>query len=532
MTDAAGVVTLKPGRELYKAEDFARNLYFVVSGKIEVTRDSGKTGSISSIHSQGDFLGCEALELRQRRYDSLARAAEETVLFLLPRKTIQELAAGNARFKQIFSLLLQSTQLQAKKNLAWKNDRENIVYLARRHKSTLFTSLLPPLIIDFLALIGTLILYGFIIKGEGSLFGWFALVASVCLLWMIWVVFDWYNDCYAVTDQRLLVLEKVLLFYESRQETPLEAIQSLTSASELFGRWLTFGNIQIKTYTGEITFPGIELPELVIDLIEHYSQRAKTRQSKEDRRKIEATIRSRLNVAAASSPPQEETAEDVVDRVEQKPRNLWSTLFSLKEVEGDAITYRTHWFILFRKVLTPTIFCILVIVAVILRFKGMFTDIPMELAALGSALLILLGWGWWIYEFLDWHNDIYVVNSEQVIDINRKPMGHEEKRSAPLKNIQTIEYKRIGVFGLVFNYGTVFIRVGDSELTFDLVSNPSEVQKEIFQHFMQFTLNEKETNIAAENERMADWIQAYHRVTNSPVQGSSPTALNKPNQVK
>jgi hypothetical protein len=516
LADKVGVITVKPGKEIYRINDPALNVYFVFTGKIRMTRIFPKDPPVTSTLSEGDVCGEQALDARRSHYQETVEAEDQSILFLLSAKDITELCDEHPRFRTIFDLILNSVHLQQKKRFPWKNEGEYVIYVARRNRSTLFTGLIPPFAVIVLGFLGTLVLYTLFLKGETSLFGWFGLVSAVCLLWMIWKVFDWFNDYYVVTNQRLLVLEKVLLFYEGRHETPLEAIQSLTTASELFGRWLTFGTVQIRTYTGEIIFPGIDLPELVIDLIEQYSLKAKEKQNKEDHRRIEGIIRERLHISGTrATRQQEEHPEFHKEQPALHRRGLFASLFSLKEINGDTITYRTHWFILATKLLAPTVFCFVVLVLVILGLNGTFTLLPLELTALGGSLLILIGWGWWIYEFLDWHNDIYIVNPQQVIDINRTPLGHEEQRSAPLKNIQTIEYKRIGIFGLLFNYGTVFIRVGDSELTFDYVPDPSMVQKEIFAHFMQFTLNEKKADIAAENERMAEWIEAYHRVTNS-----------------
>jgi hypothetical protein len=119
---------------------------------------------------------------------------------------------------------------------------------------------------------------------------------------------------------------------------------------------------------------------------------------------------------------------------------------------------------------------------------------------------------WWIYALVDWRNDVYIITGDQLLDIYKKPLAEEERRAAPLKNIQTIEYKRIGLAGLLLNFGTVFIRVGDVEFTFDNVSNPSEVQRELFARFMELTQREKRANLESERQRMAEWIEAYHKV--------------------
>jgi len=120
----------------------------------------------------------------------------------------------------------------------------------------------------------------------------------------------------------------------------------------------------------------------------------------------------------------------------------------------------------------------------------------------------LLGWGWWFYQYLDWYNDVYVITSDQLVDISRKPLGQEERRSAPLKNIQTVEYRRNGLIGLIFNYGTVHIQIGNEELSFDNVYHPSAIQREIYACYAAYNDRLKMT----EQQRLADWIAAYDEI--------------------
>ena len=121
---------------------------------------------------------------------------------------------------------------------------------------------------------------------------------------------------------------------------------------------------------------------------------------------------------------------------------------------------------------------------------------------------------WWLYNYLDWHNDIYLITGDQVMDVNRKPLGKEEKRAAQIKNILSVEYKRIGIIGLLLNFGTVYIRVGEAVFTFDDVFNPSEVQRELFHRISQRSLKEQQAQAEAERQRMADWLTVYHRMSN------------------
>jgi hypothetical protein len=91
------------------------------------------------------------------------------------------------------------------------------------------------------------------------------------------------------------------------------------------------------------------------------------------------------------------------------------------------------------------------------------------------------------------------------VDINRHPLGSEDKNSAPIKNIQTVDYKRNGIIGMALNFGTVRIQIGNEELTFDDVYNPSAVQMEIFSHFREFTKN----SLKMDQGRMTEWFSTY-----------------------
>jgi hypothetical protein len=90
------------------------------------------------------------------------------------------------------------------------------------------------------------------------------------------------------------------------------------------------------------------------------------------------------------------------------------------------------------------------------------------------ALVPLLGW--LLYEVLDWSNDQFQVTPEQIVDLDKKPFGTETRNAAQLESILGTEYKRLGILGELFNYGTVYITVGGSKLAFEDVVDPASVQ--------------------------------------------------------
>jgi hypothetical protein len=119
--------------------------------------------------------------------------------------------------------------------------------------------------------------------------------------------------------------------------------------------------------------------------------------------------------------------------------------------------------------------------------------------------------GWLIYEVIDWSNDKFEVTPEQIIDIDRKPFGTESRSAAQLENILGTEYKRVGILGNLFNYGTVYITVGGTKLAFEDVMDPATVQSDINRRRAERMEKKNQAAVAADRERMAEWLATYHR---------------------
>jgi hypothetical protein len=111
---------------------------------------------------------------------------------------------------------------------------------------------------------------------------------------------------------------------------------------------------------------------------------------------------------------------------------------------------------------------------------------------------------------MDWSNDKYEVTSEQIIDIDRKPFGTESRNAAQLESILGTNYIRHGILGNIFNFGTVNITVGGTQLVFEDVMDPASVQSDIDRRRMARKAKQDEARITAERERMAEWLAAYH----------------------
>jgi hypothetical protein len=118
---------------------------------------------------------------------------------------------------------------------------------------------------------------------------------------------------------------------------------------------------------------------------------------------------------------------------------------------------------------------------------------------------------WWLYHYIDWRNDIYVVTTDTILDIERKPLSREQKKSAPLANILSLEHTRNGILRVLFNFGTVIANIGADKFTFNDVYNPSQVQYEIFDRMYAQRQRKEEAEARKERERIVDSLTTYHR---------------------
>jgi hypothetical protein len=120
---------------------------------------------------------------------------------------------------------------------------------------------------------------------------------------------------------------------------------------------------------------------------------------------------------------------------------------------------------------------------------------------------------WWLYEYADWRNDIYIVTKDRIIDRDKKPFGKESLRSAPIGNIQSVGHEIPNTIGLVLNVGNVRINVGEEILTFDGVYDPALVHQDISRQMEENAANAEKNRIRQEHARMATWLDIYHDET-------------------
>lgn len=499
-------ISLAKDEVLYRAGFPGRNFFLVVSGKVLLEDQAHKK---LVINAQGHF-GNQDLHQGKARTET-ARALEETTLLAVNRRGYFALLSAYPSIKSRLSALRTSEKIFQSNEFPWIADDEIVRFIDRKHINVLYVQLLLPLLFLILSIIGAVLLR--------VNFGVFlAITILIAILWGIWLWLDWKNDFYLVTSERAAWIEKVIWLHDQRREVPLQSILSVNISSTQLQRLFGYGDVIVRTYTGNIPMRNTAHPEILLDLVADAQERAKLLARETDRENINQAIRDRLGLAGAENPLQDEP--DFTDLVMDGGPQLTESITPLQEffnlfraryeLDG-VITYRKHIFILLKNSWYLWLLFIGFLIAFFARMVSLipWPDLNILALLLGIDVLALA------YAFADWANDRFQVTDQQVLDLDRKPFGRETKRSALLENILSLDYRRENIIQRIFNFGTVAINVGDTQLDFEHVARPISVQNEIFERY-NAAIREKEL---AESRRrrddMVEFLAAYHEENKS-----------------
>jgi hypothetical protein len=338
---------------------------------------------------------------------------------------------------------------------------------------------------------------------------------TLCLaaLWGIWVWIDWGNDFYIVTNQRVIWLEKVIGIYDSRQEAPLNTILTVGTQIDQFGYWLGYGDVIIRTYTGQIVMHKVNHPAYLSNIVREQQDRSKVVVKEVETALLEQAIRKRLGIPdpAASKPTAPPTAAPLKP-AEEKP-GILENFFKVRYEQKDVVTYRKHWILLLRGIWLPTLGMLTIIAFMAARLLNVYSFPSLPVLWLTGITFLFIIFLVWVYRYADWRNDIYQLTNDQILDIYRKPLGREDKKTADLENILSLQHQRYGILGLILNYGDVVAMVGATRFVFTGVYNPASVEQEIFERINARKKRKKDADDVRERERIADWLAAYYSQT-------------------
>lgn len=290
-------------------------------------------------------------------------------------------------------------------------------------------------------------------------------ILSPALTWIVWRALDWENDHYIITNKRVIHRERVYFLSEERKEAYLDKVQDV--AIEIvnpFANVLNFGDVVIETASkaGIIKFQAISKPHDV----------------------------QRLLLESAGLPPKK---GDLTPQPRRwlLGRGIWRMLYPTYPTEEEGvIIWRKHWWVL-NSDLILSLLAIFVLVTVwlwaltSLSYPG-WVNVLFALGLAGIAI-------WIAFKTIDWHNDLYILTKDRVIDIEKKPFVFEHRREANLATIQDVSLEQIGFTAKMLDFGNVLLKTAGraGEFTFDSVAHPKEVQATIAARMNEFRQNKR-----------------------------------------
>jgi hypothetical protein len=521
-------VTLKEGETLH-LDGSNYPFFIVVMGKVRYTNlKKGNTGD-SYVLKHGDFFGADLVFRGRPKLFSLV-AIKPALLFGFQVEELRALLNTLPTLTKKIKKQLAWYNLIRSKPFSWLGEEETVKVVCRKHPAYLLVVELAPLAVAWVGVFIILFATQVSTASFRLAVGWFgAAVVGVAGLWAIWRFFDWGNDFYIITDERIVWLERTIGLYDSRQEAPLVAIKSGETKSSLVGRWFGFGDVITETFMGQVFFRHVGNPADIKNLIDQEHKLAVERQMTTDIHTIEGKIRQKIEpsqavtVPVAVNNPEPAMTKSSLTLQELKlipeKLNLWQSLLARFQTRREAngmITYRKHLYVLFMMTWLPAISGLGLIAGTGLLYYWRVKD---RISLLTPGVILLLGIAltgmaclWWLYKFIDWSNDIYRLTPEKIIDSERKPLGDEITKSAPLENIIGLDYERLGFLGVVLNFGNVIINIGtENKFIFYGIHNPARAQRDIFNYMFERRRKKQLADNMQEQERVSNYIAAYHR---------------------
>jgi hypothetical protein len=502
------------GEIVFSQGDESDNVYIILDGEVRVTRQE-KDGSeiFLAYFDTGDIFGEDGLVLNRPRSATIT-ALTDTELLYLNKGDFQRVRDTYPQIEPYLVAFTRTHEAVRKLKIRWLNEDEAISLVAQRHPISMLIEIAVTAFLVSLTLTILMAFFTFLrdvrvvtILSAGTA----GVVTLIGLTASIWSFFEWRNDYFFVTNLRVVWRERILFRSSSRQEVPLRRIQSLNVLTpNVFARMINVGVLSIRTFNSEMRLTDVNHPERMKKMIDSFLYKYQRKSIRSEHAAIRRTIRRQLGYNQPDDSPIDQPTEDATLRVQEKRQRF--TIFKTRVVEEGSITYRKHWWIFFKRAWKPSILLILTLVASF----GFTITILSALGVIGLFLvysLTFIVFIWWLYQYADWRNDIYRVTQDRIIDRDKKPLGKESFRSAPINNIQSVGHEIPNTIGLILNVGNVKINVGEEILTFDGVHNPALVHQDISRRMEELAAETDRQRSQQEHARMAAWLEIYHDET-------------------
>lgn len=515
---------------VFRQGEISDRLIQVLEGQVQLSLVDAE-GLVRNVKmlKPGDLMGETGL-LVGDFHDVTAIAGGHARLLYILRSEFAELLAERRYLQRRLNISAPVARLRRLRRFDWLRDDEWVIEVAQRHWTRLARQIAIPAFLLLLLLPATLVL---LLNGSTASII-IAVILGAPLLVMAggiaWRWFNWLDDYFIITTQRVLHIERVWPRSSHMEETPLDNIEDIYEAQPtLTANVLNYGTLILQTAgeTVDIDMTHVPDPKALRELITRQIERSRARDVLKTRGQIRDMLARRLQTESApeavESPPSADTSKPIT----RSPVALFLApirdfFFPPSKIElqgGKTIIWRRYWF--------PG-----------LRFYGL-PFLALAVSSIGGvALLTLPGiaaafwvWfvGWLLLETIlvgilmwymeDWRNDYFELTPTHVIRIERLPLLLRESRhEARLDRIQNLSYEVPNILARIFKYGHVEFETAGTEGKFVLhyVRYPEEVQATISNRQYQYRQSLRQAEANRRQQELLTWFATYdelHRDT-------------------
>ncbi len=459
----------------------------------------------------------------QEPYEFHATAITDVEAFIIERGDFDALTLTQSHILDALPFIKEAEKARTH-GFGWIGEGEAVAAVIHKHWWVLLPGLVPILI----GAVGVLVLklvIDFIALTMLSVV--FPVSVALLLMWLVFTLYDWRNDAYIVTNQRVAHVERIFVTKGLRESVPIDKILGVTVEREGPAGLLGVSTLIIQSAgreEGNVTFSAIANANQIRRIILTQQERVRARQIAEERERQRAEIQRTLREYILPQVVAEEQAKTQAPTLpsalllpfrQRLARTIGSWL-DLEIRQTSSTMWRKHWTVLLRQTRNWLLgLVVLTGVFVFLALNPGLQVLPSGGYILGGlmALVICLGGLWWEWE--DWRNDTYAVTDTQIVDAERLPLGLREKSTtAPLDQVQDIKIEVPNIWATMLNYGDLKIETAGKggQMVFHSIRNPKGASEEIFRRLEAYRKRRAEREAAIRNRGVVDALVGYDRL--------------------
>ncbi|GAC1428861.1 MAG: hypothetical protein NVSMB65_02210 [Chloroflexota bacterium] len=170
---------------------------------------------------------------------------------------------------------------------------------------------------------------------------------------------------------------------------------------------------------------------------------------------------------------------------------------------------RRHPITLMRRVALPGLG-----VVALLVLPYLWQDDTWALCAFAAGLATIL---WLAWQIVDWANDLFVVTTERLIELERTPLLFEMRNVVQLRSVQDIVLSISTASGRLLDMGDLLVETGGGKsLIWRHLPHPERLQSLIFEQMEEQRRRERAREAEHLATTLSEWFSAYHRLRGAP----------------